>query len=116
MDKQKIGSEAEQLAIDFLGRKGYKLLKKNARFGHAEVDLIVQKNNTLIFVEVKYRRNLDYGMPEGFVNKKKKFLYRLLAEDFIYKNNWLGEYRFDIIAMVKDRNKLIYEHFEDAFI
>jgi putative endonuclease len=116
MDNRNTGNEAEKLALEFLENKGYKLVKKNARYGHAEVDLIVQQQHKLIFVEVKYRRNLDYGMPEGFVNKKKKFLYRLLAEDFIYRNNWQGEYRFDIISLVKDGNKLVYEHFEDAFI
>jgi putative endonuclease len=116
MNSTEKGNQAEILAANYLMEKGYTLLEKNARFKHAEVDLIMQKANTLLFVEVKYRRNLDYGMPEGFVNKKKKILYRLLADEYIYKHNWNGEYRFDIISIANDGNKLIYEHFEDAFI
>jgi len=66
-----LGKKGEQLAIDFLIDKGYKVLEKNYRYLKAEVDIIVQKNNVLAVIEVKTRSSAYFGNPEEFVNPKK---------------------------------------------
>ena len=67
-----LGKKGEQLAIDYLVKKGYTILDKNWRFQKAEVDIIAQKEETLAVVEVKTRSSIDFGSPQDFVNPKKK--------------------------------------------
>jgi len=51
--------------------KGFEIIMRNYRHKHSEIDLIVKKNNWLIFVEVKMRSSDAYGYPEDFVDYKK---------------------------------------------
>lgn len=65
------GNEAEQKALDYLLQKGYTLLEKNYRYGHAKVDLLMQKKKKLICVEIKARSIDFFGTPESFICLKK---------------------------------------------
>jgi len=110
------GKLGEELAAKFLTDKGYLILERNYRFGRAEVDIIVQKDKTLIFVEVKTRKNNRFGFPEEFVDKKKQKLMRSAAEEYSYSTQWNGELRFDVIAITNaETDKALIEHFEDVF-
>ncbi len=78
MEKQELGRLGEALARDFLIEKGYKLLAKNYRLGHFEVDLIFEHDRNLIAVEVKTRkdkqaiapifRSVQYGRIQSCMN------------------------------------------------
>ena len=59
----RFGNEAEEKALDYLLQKGYTLLEKNYRYGLAEVDLLMQKKEKLICVEVKARSTDFFGTP-----------------------------------------------------
>ena len=73
-----LGILGEQLALEYLVEKGYKVLEKNWRYLKAEIDIIAQKDNTLIIVEVKTRTSTFFGNPEDFVTKTKvKRTFRL---------------------------------------
>ncbi|MEX2230594.1 MAG: YraN family protein, partial [Cyclobacteriaceae bacterium] len=67
-DKIETGSIGENLAAEFFIGKGFRVVARNYRWRKAEIDLIVQRKDWLIFVEVKTRSSSSYGEPESFVN------------------------------------------------
>ena len=66
-----LGKKGEQLAVNYLIGKGYKIVERNWRFQKAEIDIIARKAETLISVEVKTRSTKNFGNPQDFVNPKK---------------------------------------------
>jgi putative endonuclease len=108
------GNKGENLAAEFLLQKGYELVARNYRYKHAEIDLIVKRNDVLVFVEVKTRSSTSFGEPEAFVDAKKAAKIFEGAEQYTYENNWNGNIRFDIVS-VKPGLKPEVVHFEDAF-
>lgn len=112
-DKIETGNKGERLAAEFLSRKGYEIISKNYRHNHGEIDLIAQRNDWVLFVEVKTRTSTDFGEPEDFVDARKMNKIYEAAEEWIYSNDWRGHVRFDIIS-VKLGPEPIIEHFEDA--
>ena len=114
-DKIKRGNEGEQLAADFLAKKGFEIVERNFRHKHAEIDLIVKKANWMIFVEVKARSSYAYGHPEEFVDFKKVKTILEAAEHYIYKVDWQGNVRYDIVSVKFGRGNPEIVHLEDAF-
>ncbi|MGK0457421.1 MAG: putative endonuclease [Polaribacter sp.] len=111
-----LGKKGEQLAIDFLIKNKYKILEKNYRYLKAEVDIIAQKENTLVVVEVKTRSTDYFGDPQDAVNPKK-IKHLVSAIDYYIINKDLDvEVRFDIIAIIHQNNTTKIEHLEDAFL
>lgn len=111
--KTAIGKKGEQLAAEFLIKKGFEIVVRNYRHGHAEIDLIVRRDNWLIFVEVKARSSNDFGEPEEFVDVRKMNKLFEAAEEYIYSTDWHGHIRFDIVS-VKLGKEPVIELFEDA--
>ena len=110
------GNLAEELAANFLVKKGYKILQKNFRFQHAEIDIIAAFKNEIIIVEVKARGTDIFMAPEEAVTKTKKKLLVLAADQYMKQNNISQEVRFDIITVLPDdTGKLKITHLEDAF-
>ena len=97
-----LGKKGEQLAVDFLLKKGYNIIERNYRFDKAEVDIIAQKKDILAIVEVKTRSSTNYGNPQDFV--KPKQIQRLVkaVDEYVTMNHLDVEVRFDIIAIVKE--------------
>ena len=114
-DKIKRGNEGEQLAADFLVQKGFEIVERNYRYRHSEIDLIIKKSNWLIFVEVKTRSSFAYGYPEEFVDYKKVKKILEGADHYIYKTDWQGNVRYDIVSIMLNRYKPEIVHLEDAF-
>lgn len=109
------GNVGEELATDFLLKKGYGILEKNWRYNHLEIDIIASINNTLVVVEVKLRANDSCGKPEDFVTKAKQKNLIKAANYYIQENNINWETRFDIIAITQNPGALQIEHIEQAF-
>ena len=114
MSNKKIGEWGERLAAEFLIKKGYEVIEKNYRFSHGEIDLIVRREELLVFVEVKARSRPYYGYPEEAVNHYKIKIITNVAEEYIFKTDWQGGVRYDIIAITGKEAPEI-RHFEDAF-
>jgi putative endonuclease len=114
-DKIKKGKEGEDMAARFLIEKGYEIVRRNYRYKQSEIDLIVKKDNWLIFVEVKLRSSDAYGYPEDFVDYKKAKNVIDGAEQYPYENDWQGNVRYDIVSirLLKDKTEII--QIEDAF-
>lgn len=109
------GLKGEGIASRYLAENGYKVLEQNWRYQKAEVDLIAEKDNTVIFVEVKWRQTSDFGEPEVFVNRgKQKHLIRA-AQAWADRNDGDFEIRFDIVALTGYESKLKVHHIEEAF-
>lgn len=107
-----IGLKGELLAQNFLKDKGFNILHTNWRYKRSEIDIIAQLEKIIVFVEVKTRNNIQFGMPEDFVNRHKIKKMQEAADAYIEQLDWKGELRFDIIAIEKNN---IIKHFEDAF-
>jgi putative endonuclease len=114
-DKIKTGAKGESLAADFLKKKGFDVVARNFRYGKAEIDLIVRRQDWLIFVEVKTRRSVSYGQPEEFVTLAQARKIYDAAEHYILSTDWRGHVRFDVVAvLMADDICSAIEHFEDA--
>ncbi|HXI00464.1 MAG TPA: YraN family protein [Sphingobacteriaceae bacterium] len=110
------GRKGEQLAKAHLENAKYEILEENWCFKKAEVDLIVYKNNKIIFVEVKARSGNNFGEPEEFVNIAKQKLLEVAANEYIYLMDFKGEIRFDIISILfNTKTDYTLNHIEDAF-
>jgi len=115
-EHNELGKKGEQLAIDFLIKNEYKILEKNYRYLKAEVDIIAQKENTLAAVEVKTRSTDYFGDPQDAVNPKKIKLLVSAIDYYVIDKDLDVEVRFDIIAIIYQKNKSKIEHLEDAFL
>ena len=111
-----LGREGELLAKAHLEQAGYEILDENWTHGKAEVDLIAYKDSVIIFTEVKTRSGNFFGEPEDFVDARKQRMLVKAADEYIYLMEHKGEVRFDIIAILfdKQRNHTL-KHIEDAF-
>jgi putative endonuclease len=111
-----IGAKGEQVAVDFLQKKGYKIINRNWRSGKKEIDIVATLKDTLVFLEIKTRSNLDFGFPEESVTKAKQKFLKQAAEAYVAANPGHEYIRFDIVSivMVGDNVKEIV-HFEEAF-
>ena len=115
MSKNKeLGLEGEQLAADYLKKKGFEILEMNYRHSRSEIDIICAKEILLLFVEVKVRTNTTFGHPENFVDDKKAKNIIKGADHYINEINWKGNIRFDIISIINKKPPDL-KHFEDAF-
>lgn len=96
----KIGNEYEHIACQFLSQQGLKLLQSNYRCKTGEIDLIMQQQHTIVFVEVKYRKNAKYGGAISALSQKQ--MQRLIKSAQLFlaesKNQHLNA-RFDVIAI-----------------
>ena len=111
-----LGKKGEELAVDFLQKNNYKILDCNWRYKKAEVDIIALKNNILAVVEVKTRSSNYFGNPQDFVNPKKIQLLVEAINEYVTSKDLDVEVRFDIIAILKNKNKFDIEHLKDAFL
>ncbi len=110
-----LGKRGEQLAIDFLIKNGYKILVQNYIYQKAEVDIIAKKKGILAIIEVKTRSTRDFGNPQDFLKPKQIQRIVKAVDEYVNANNLDVEVRFDIIAIVKEKNGFNIEHLENAF-
>jgi putative endonuclease len=113
--KSAIGKKGEEIALKHLLDKEYKILEKNWRFRHMEVDIIAVDSRDLVIVEVKTRSNDSYGDPEQSVSYKKQDFLIAAAEEYVNKKNLTVTIRFDIISILLKQNGFTLNHIEDAF-
>jgi putative endonuclease len=114
-----VGSLGEEVAANFLAGKGYKILERNFRCKGGEVDIIVSdpSDKSLVFVEVKARKDLSYGVPQLAVNSFKQRQISKAALTWLSKKRQHDQNaRFDVVAILLDANGLHkVEHIINAF-
>ncbi|WP_223608365.1 YraN family protein [Chryseobacterium sp. OSA05B] len=110
------GKIAEDLAAEYLQKKGYKVLTRNFRFQKAEIDIIAEKEDLIIIIEVKARSTDAFMLPQEAVTKTKIKSIVTAANHYLEEFNRNNEVRFDIISVLPDeQKKLTIEHITDAF-
>lgn len=109
------GQQGEELAAQYLRKKGYEILDRNWRSGHKEIDLVMRKDDTIVFVEVKARANTNYGKPEDAVDARKMRLLILAADAYLRCYKWDLAVRFDVITITGSVDRPYIRHFEQAF-
>jgi putative endonuclease len=104
--RQHDGEAAERLAATHLERAGLSLLTHNYRSPFGEIDLVMQQGETTVFVEVRFRRRLDFGSPAETVDTRKQARLRATAEHFLQRHRWASKKpcRFDIVAVTRGPN------------
>jgi putative endonuclease len=116
INRRKSGADGENLAVDFLRKKGYRILEQNFRFERGEIDIIAEESETLVFVEVKARRSKTFGDPEDAVTEHKRSQIRRIAEGYLFKKNIEEKAcRFDVIAIQYHDGEVDIRHLENAF-
>jgi putative endonuclease len=115
MNNTEKGILGEQIAEHYLVKNGFKVLAKNYRYKHWEIDIVALDINTLVFVEVKTRKNAKIENPEDSVTPNKQSNLLKAAENYIFENNWQNDIRFDIISIIKNSKTEEIYHIKDAF-
>lgn len=119
-NKRSLGSNGEDIAVQFLSQKGFEIVERNYFHGHGEIDIIAidPRDNYLVFVEVKTRYSLEYGNPVYAINKKKLSQIKKIAELYLAdKNIQQCNCRFDVVTVLLiDPNNPQVEHYENVYI
>jgi len=110
-----IGKKGEENAIKYLQANGYKIRHCNWRFKKNEIDIICEKNNLLVVVEVKTRTSEIFENPKEAVTKSKQKAIIKATEQYIFTYDINLETRFDVISVIISGNETKVEHIEDAF-
>ncbi|MEN6460703.1 MAG: YraN family protein, partial [Syntrophomonas sp.] len=114
--KRKLGIQGEEMAAMYLTKNGYQIITRNYYTRYGELDIICEKNNTIIFVEVKTRTSTRYGLPQEAVTNMK--IAHLKKAAMIYLNSLNKRYReirFDVIAILITGEKNEISHIIGAF-
>lgn len=109
------GKYGEDIAVQYLQERGYKIISRNWQFLHREIDIIAEKNDQIIFFEVKTRKSGTILQPYEAVNSKKQRLLVDAANLFLQRNPIDKEARFDIISITITEKNIKIEHIENAF-
>ena len=116
-DYKRFGYKGEDLAADFLRRKGYDIVAVNYATSFGEIDIVARYKGTTIFVEVKSRRSERFGVPAEAVHYRKRKKIVKTAQC------WLQQYkendrpcRFDVIEILKTKPSYDIRHITHAFI
>jgi putative endonuclease len=115
--KQRLGKWGERIAADYLAAQGYLVCGHNVRTPHGEIDLVVEKDGVIVFVEVKTRSGTEFGMPEEAVTKTKRdHLLASIAWYWQHSESLEKEWRVDVIAILRSERLIEpeIEHFENA--
>ncbi|MCK9582943.1 MAG: YraN family protein [Endomicrobiales bacterium] len=117
MYSKEIGDKAEKDAVALLKKSGYKILQKNYRVPFGEIDIIAKDKKVVVFVEVKMRSSEGFGLPQEFVDKRKRRKIIAAAISYIKANNIKNtDFRFDVVALgnALEKPKIIKSAFETA--
>jgi putative endonuclease len=111
------GHAYERIAEQFLSKKGYLTKTRNYHTKQGEIDLVMQNNNTIVFVEVRYRKSNMYGSAEESITKTKQAKIILSAKHYMTKfKAWNMDARFDVITIKpSSSSQLEINWLKDAF-
>jgi len=114
--RQQLGDLGELAAVAALQKDGYRIVARNHRCRRGEVDVVAERGELLVFVEVRTRATAAFGTPEETVNSAKRRRVVAAARDFLAR--WRGPergVRFDVIAVVGGADAPRLTHLENAF-
>lgn len=110
------GNRAEEIALAYLRNQGYTIRETNWRYYSKEIDIIAEKDNKIIILEVKSRSERNYESVSELFSKRKMKNMVEAAEAYILKKNLFMEVRFDFFVVVFGQRGPRTEHIPGAFI
>lgn len=98
--RQLVGTLGEQAACTALEDQGYRILHRNYRVRNGEIDIVCERNGTVVFCEVKCRTSTRFGLPEEAVTIAKRRRLRRLALEYLQREGRRARtLRFDVISV-----------------
>lgn len=116
--RKKIGNLGEKLALEFLEKKQYRLREKNFRIPGGEIDLVMEKDGILVFVEVKTRTNQTFGAGgSAFRYLQKRALLRTIFQ-YLGKTDPQNPWRLDLVSIElnETRKTASVQHFFNILV
>lgn len=115
--RQELGEIGERIAERWLVRRGWRIIGRRFRSGHRDLDLIAHREGMVAFVEVKARSSNEFGDPVQAVSWRKQRELGRSAKVWIDRHGRGDEaYRFDVIGILIDRDRVRVRHIENAFM
>ena len=114
--RQAFGELGERIAERWLLRRGWRVVQRRFRNGHRDIDLVVERDGTIAFVEVKARKGADFGGPVQAVDHRKRRQLERSALVWIDRHGREAEsYRFDVVGVLLNGASVRVCHVENAF-
>lgn len=114
--RQEFGEVGERVAERWLRRQGWRVLQRRFRSGHRDIDLVAERDGTVVFVEVKARRGDRFGDPVEAVHWRKQRELVRSAVVWIDRHGRPDEsYRFDVIGVLMQGKSVRIKHIANAF-
>ena len=114
--RQAVGRAGEEVAIEYLCERGYRILERNFRCRVGEIDLIARDGRTLAFIEVKTRRSRTFGDPAFAVTSEKQRRLIKASQVYLGRKGDVQEFcRFDVVTIQLDQAGLRVELIKNAF-
>lgn len=113
---KQFGREGEELAARYLVEKGFEIIARNWTCSAGEADIIARDDDTLVFVEVKTRSNLNKGFPSDAVDERKRNKYERIAAYFTARFDADSiPVRFDVVSLLVNEGRASIRHHVNAF-
>ncbi len=112
---QHIGQRAENIACQYLEQRGLVLVERNYRTRRGEIDLIMRTTDSLVFVEVRFRRRTDFGSPAETIGVAKQRRIIACAEAYLQRHRFSTAARFDVICIEQYGGNRRIDWIPDAF-
>ena len=110
------GELGERIAARWLERAGYRVLARRFRAGRRDIDLVVERDGLVAFVEVKARSGAEFGDPVEAVHRRKQHALTRSAQVWIGRHGRDGEqYRFDVVGVLVRDRRVFIRHVPAAF-
>ena len=114
--RQAFGELGERVAARWMERQGWRVVQRRFRNGRRDIDLVMERDGTVAFVEVKARRGDSFGTPVEAVNWRKQKELAKSAHVWIDRHGRPEEdYRFDVVGVLVEGTRVRIRHVTDAF-
>lgn len=111
-----VGRRGEQLAAEYLTRRGWRVLARNYRAGPREIDIVAMRDGVVAFVEVKTRTTATGGTTLEPIRRLKQRAVVAAARRWMHENRQPGSvYRFDAVGVELTGGRTVIEHVPDAW-
>ena len=112
--KKELGAKGEEVAVNYLKSRGYRIVERNYRIRFGEIDIIAEQGDDLVFIEVKTRSGTLFGSPFESVTKQKQKQLSKVALEYINKQGFHDRpARFDVVGIELQKGS---ETFQDAAV
>lgn len=104
MNTTAIGQRAELIAAQYLRKHRFQIIDTNWRTRRCEIDIIAYKNSTLYFVEVRYRKTVDFNSALASISHTKLLQMKYAAQNWVGKHNWQQAYTLSVIVVNRNNH------------